>query len=99
MKKVLFMALASILLLAPISREQTTREETGVIVIADRADNYWEVVDNKGEAWAFTDGEDLDEGDLVRVKFDTLNTDSIYDDEIVSVYCIGYVENVEEFLK
>ena len=102
MKKILTGTILTILLsfaLVSTTLGATTRTETGVIITADYIKNYWEVMDTSGNIWFFSNGEDLECGDLVKVTFDTVNTRSIYDDEIIRVFCIGYVENINRFLE
>lgn len=43
------------------------------------------VVDSQGEAWAFASDRTYFEGEILTVKFDTLGTDSIFDDKIIAV--------------
>lgn len=43
------------------------------------------VVDGQGEAWEFTSDCTYFEGEILTAKFDTLGTDSIFDDKIITV--------------
>jgi len=102
MKKIITMimiTLISTLFFCSIALGAETRTEIGVIITADKANNYWEVLDIKGNAWYFKDGEDLECNDLVKIHFNTLNTSSIYDDKITKIFCIGYVNDIENFIE
>ena len=60
---------------------------TVVIVDNDRDLVVWE--DNSGRLWSFWGAEDWMEGDGIACIMDSLGTDSVYDDEIVSARYTG----------
>lgn len=64
----------------------------GVVFRMDYTENIVYVVDFFGEEWSFFGCEDWDVGDFVAAVMDTMGTELIYDDEIVSVTYNGYIK-------
>lgn len=59
-------------------------EIAGVVDEVDPATGYITLVDAYGEAWV-CEGENLEVGQPVIIVFDDMDTDSIYDDEIIQI--------------
>ena len=59
------------------------REERAQVIEANNGE--YAVVDSKGEVWEFTSDHIYFEGEVLTVKFDTLVTETIYDDVIISI--------------
>lgn len=66
--------------------------KVGVVFRMDYIENIVYVVDFFGEEWSFFGCEDWDIGDFVAAVMDTMGTELIYDDEIVSVTYNGYIK-------
>lgn len=58
---------------------------TAVVVSVDRENDVVTCVDGNGEEWQFTEADDWLVGDAVSMLMNDKGTQSIYDDEIVSV--------------
>ena len=48
-------------------------------------DNVYAVVDANGDVWEFESDNHYFINEVLTVRFDTMNTDTIYDDEIISI--------------
>lgn len=102
MKKIIIMIMMTLtltFLFCQNALDAEDRTEIGVVITADKTNNYWEVLDIKGDIWYFKNGEDLECNDLVKIHFNTLGTSSIYDDKIIKVFCIGYVDDIKNFIE
>ena len=59
------------------------RTERAQVIEANNGE--YAVVDGKGEVWEFTSDRTYFEGETLTIKFDTLGTETIYDDVIIIV--------------
>ena len=59
------------------------RTERAQVIEANNGE--YAVVDGKGEVWEFTSDRIYFEGETLTIKFDTLGTETIYDDIIITV--------------
>lgn len=66
--------------------------KVGIICRMDYDNDIVYVVDFFGEEWSFFGCDEWDIGDIVAAVMDTMGTELIYDDEIVSVTYNGYIE-------
>ena len=66
--------------------------KVGIIFRMDYEEDIVYVVDFFGEEWSFFGCEDWDVGDFVAAVMNTMGTELIYDDEIVSVTYNGYIK-------
>jgi outer membrane lipoprotein SlyB len=55
------------------------------VQVIEANDGEYVVVDSQGEAWEFTSDRTYLKGEILVAKFDTLGTDSIFDDKIITV--------------
>lgn len=70
----------------------TLYPHTAVVSEVNYTENIVTVEDFNGNLWEFSETDDWSKGDIVSMIMDTKGTDSIYDDEIVSVKYSGYIE-------
>lgn len=59
------------------------RKEKVQVIEANNGE--YAVVDGDGEVWEFTSDHIYFKGEVLTIKFDTLGTETIYDDEIIAV--------------
>ena len=64
----------------------------GIVVELDEEADIVYFEDFMGEIWSFMECEDWAIGDIVAVVMNTMGTELIYDDEIVSVTYNGYID-------
>lgn len=67
--------------------------QTFAVVEVDTENDVVTVVDTIGNEWAFDGAEDWHRGDLVSAIMTDMGTESIYDDEFVSVKYAGFVHD------
>lgn len=67
--------------------------QTFAVVEVDTENDIVTVVDTIGNEWAFDGAEDWQRGDLVSAIMSDMGTESIYDDEFVSVKYAGFVHD------
>lgn len=88
MKKIVLIAIAILILAIPfLSYAETSNlyAKSGRIVELDEEHDIVTFVDCNGFLWCFYGVEDWNVGDWCAVIFDTMGTDTIFDDEIISV--------------
>lgn len=57
--------------------------QIGVVVTADYNNNLWSVMTQDGVLQYFSDGEDIEEGDVLKLIFSDNNTPEVEDDTII----------------
>ena len=55
------------------------------VQVIEACDGVYAVIDGSGEVWEFESNKTYFVGEVFTVKFDTLGTESIYDDEIIAI--------------
>ena len=55
------------------------------VQVIESNDNVYAVVDANGDVWEFESDNHYFINEVLTVRFDTMNTDTIYDDEIISI--------------
>ena len=65
----------------------------GIVVEINEEENLVFVEDFNGNVWAFEGIEDWFIGDICAMIMDDMDTETIYDDEIVMVRCCGWLED------
>ena len=62
-----------------------TRIYTAKVQVIESNDNVYAVVDTDGDVWEFESDNHYFINEVLTVHFDTMDTDTIYDDEIISI--------------
>ena len=65
----------------------------GIVVEINEEENLVFVEDFNGDVWVFEGIEDWFIGDICAMIMDDMDTETIYDDEIVMVRCCGWLED------
>ena len=97
MKKVAISLMIALLIfvmcvmVAHAEEEPNFYAKVGIIFRMNYEEDIVYVVDFFGEEWSFFGCEDWDIGDFVAAVMDTMGTELIYDDEIVSVTYNGWI--------
>lgn len=71
---------------------------TAVVKEVDYEENVVYCEDFNGHVWSFTETEDWMKNDVVSMIMDSMGTDEIEDDEIISIKYSGYIETMEDEL-
>ena len=87
----MFSLLALIMCVMIAHGEPELYAKVGVIIELDEEEDRVYFEDFMGEIWYFEDCEDWAIGDVVAAIMDTMGTEVIYDDEIVSVTYNGWI--------
>lgn len=86
---ILITALLSTLIIVPIlacaNFTDTFHIRKERVQVIEANNGEYAVVDGEGEVWEFTSDRTYFEGEVLTVKFDTLGTESIYDDVIIAI--------------
>ena len=88
-KTIIITLLLSISIIIPICMSVNftntfhAREEKVQVIEANNGE--YAVVDEDGEVWEFTSDHTYFKDEVLTIKFDTLGTETIYDDEIIAV--------------
>ena len=69
--------------------------QTFVIDSINHNQNYIVLVDYNGNEWIYEDIENFNRGDIVAAIMEEHGTPTIYDDEIVMIRYVGYMEGWE----
>ena len=87
MKKLVIITIAVLMLLVPFVSfaESELYAKSGKVVELDEENDIVTFIDCNGFLWSFYGVEDWNVGDWCAVIFNTMGTDTIFDDEIVSV--------------
>lgn len=93
MKNFILCVLLAVLLLgvfiAPIAMFSDLDENLHIrfekVQVIEACDGVYAVVDGAGEVWEFESNKTYFVGEVFTVKFDTLGTEDIYDDEIIAI--------------
>ena len=65
---------------------------SGIVTKIDQQKNCVIVTDATGNKWEFNGVEDWQEGDIAAMIMDDNNTEEIYDDKIIDIHYIGWIE-------
>jgi hypothetical protein len=65
--------------------EDSTRVYTAKVQVIESNDNVYAVVDANGDVWEFESDNHYFINEVLTVRFDAMDTDTIYDDEIISI--------------
>lgn len=86
---ILIATLLSALLIVPIlacaNFEDSFHVRKEKVQVIEANDGEYAVIDGQGDVWEFTSDRTYFEGEILVVKFDTLGTESIYDDVIIAI--------------
>ena len=66
--------------------------QTFVVDLVNHEQNFMVLVDFNGNEWVYNGVEDFDCGDIVAAIMEECGTPTIYDDEIVMIRYVGYME-------
>lgn len=72
-------------LLPLLTLGDSTRIYTAKVQIIESNDNVYAVVDANGDVWEFESDNHYFINEVLKVRFDTMGTDTIYDDEIIAI--------------
>ena len=81
----IFAILFSAFMLPLLVLEESTHIYTAKVQVIESNDNVYAVVDANGDVWEFKSNNHYFINEVLTVRFDTMNTDTIYDDEIISI--------------
>jgi hypothetical protein len=81
----IFAFLFSAFLLSSSPSRESTHTYTAKVQVIESNDNVYTVVDANGDVWEFESNNHYFINEVLTVRFDTMNTDTIYDDEIISI--------------
>jgi hypothetical protein len=81
----IFAFLFSAFLLSSSPSRESTHTYTAKVQVIESNDNVYTVVDANGDVWEFESDNHYFINEVLTVRFDTMNTDTIYDDEIISI--------------
>ena len=71
--------------------------QTFIVVSVDSYENLVTIKDFNGYTWQFWGAEDWIENDICSAIMDNRGTESIFDDEVVSVRYSGWIENPNDW--
>jgi hypothetical protein len=80
-----FVLLFGAFLLPLLTLEDSTSTYTAKVQVIESNDNVYAVVDANGDVWEFESDNQYFINEVLTVRFDTMDTDTIYDDEIISI--------------
>ena len=80
-----FVLLFGAFLLPLLTLGDSTRIYEAKVQVIESNDNEYAVVDANGDVWEFESDNHYFINEVLTVRFDTMNTDTIYDDEIISI--------------
>ena len=63
----------------------SSRTYTAKVQVIESNDGVYAVVDANGDVWEFESDNHYFINEVLTVRFDTMDTDTIYDDEIISI--------------
>lgn len=69
--------------------------QTFVVDLVNHEQDFMVLVDFNGNEWVYNGVEDFDCGDIVAAIMEECGTPTIYDDEIVMIKYVGYMEGWE----
>ena len=72
-------------LLPLLTLEDSTSTYTAKVQVIESNDNVYAVIDANGDVWEFESDNQYFINEVLTVRFDTMDTDTIYDDEIISI--------------
>lgn len=72
-------------LLPLLTLGDSTRIYTAKVQVIESNDNVYAVVDANGDVWEFESDNHYFINEVLKVRFDTMGTDTIYDDEIIAI--------------
>lgn len=81
----IFVLIYGAFLLPLLTLGDSTRIYTTKVQVIESNDGVYAVVDANGDVWEFESGNHYFINEVLTVRFDTMNTDTIYDDEIISI--------------
>lgn len=81
----IFVLIYGAFLLPLLTLGDSTRIYTTKVQVIESNDGVYAVVDANGDVWEFESDNHYFVNEVLTVRFDTMNTDTIYDDEIISV--------------
>ena len=81
----IFALLFGAVLLPLLTLGDSTRIYTAKVQVIESNDNVYAVVDVNGDVWEFESNNHYFVNEVLTVRFDTMDTDTIYDDEIISI--------------
>ena len=81
----IFVLIYGAFLLPLLTLGDSTRIYTTKVQVIESNDNVYAVVDANGDVWEFESDNHYFINEVLTVRFDTMNTDTIYDDEIISI--------------
>ena len=81
----IFTLIFGAVLLPLLTLGDSTRIYTAKVQVIESNDNVYAVVDANGDVWEFESDNHYFINEVLTVRFDTMNTDTIYDDEIISI--------------
>lgn len=82
----IFALLFGTLFLLPLLMfKDSTHTYTAKVQIIESNDGVYAVIDANGDVWEFESDNHYFINEVLTVRFDTMNTDTIYDDEIISI--------------
>ena len=81
----IFTLIFGAVLLPLLTLGDSTRIYTAKVQVIESNDNVYAVVDANGDVWEFESNNHYFVYEVLTVRFDTMDTDTIYDDEIISI--------------
>lgn len=72
-------------LLPLLTLGDSTRIYTAKVQVIESNDNVYAVVDANGDVWEFESNNHYFINEVLKVRFDTMGTNTIYDDEIIAI--------------
>ena len=88
----MFLAMCVVFASAETEAERGVYANVGIVTRLDEGEDLVYVEDCVGFVWCFEGIEDWSIGDMVAMVFDDMGTELIFDDEIISVRYIAWVE-------
>lgn len=81
----IFVLIYGAFLLPLLTLGDSTRIYTAKVQVIESNDNVYAVVDANGDVWEFESNNHYFINEVLKVRFDTMGTDTIYDDEIIAI--------------
>lgn len=72
-------------LLPLLALGDSTHVYTAKVQVIESNDGVYAVIDANGDVWEFESDNHYFVNEVLTVRFNTMNTDTIYDDEIISI--------------
>lgn len=85
MKQTMILILIFVLIYGAVLLPLLTRTYTAKVQVIESNDGVYAVVDANGDVWEFESNNHYFINEVLTVRFDTMDTDTIYDDEIISI--------------